>query len=96
MQEVLIIDKVEFEALMQQVATLAKRVARLERSLVQWIGTVEASLLTGLHRDTLYSLRKAGKVECRYEGVKVLYLRSSLEEYIESTRPRKKSLIPQI
>ncbi|QCR24760.1 helix-turn-helix domain-containing protein [Pontibacter sp. SGAir0037] len=68
---------------------LVKRVNRLEKGLSEWVKTGEACKLTGLHRDTLYNLRAADKVAYKFEGKTVLYLRSSLQEYNDTKRPRK-------
>lgn len=79
------------------IAEVIKRLERVEqenailrRSLADYIGTGEAMRLTGLCRDALYDLRQAGKVEWKYEGRKVLYLRSSVETYNDLQLPRRR------
>lgn len=89
MQEVVIIPKTEWLGLVEMQNSLLKRIARLEKGLSEYVGTDEAMKITGIGRDALYNARIANKIEFKYEGRKVLYLRSSLQAYNESNRPKR-------
>ncbi|QCR24762.1 helix-turn-helix domain-containing protein [Pontibacter sp. SGAir0037] len=89
MQKVVIIPEVEWEQYQQKLIDLEKRLQLLENGLTEYVGTNEACRITGIGRNALYNARIENKIECKYEGRKVCYLRSSLLAYNESKRPRK-------
>lgn len=90
MKQILVIEEQEYFELLEQIKQLSKRVEILEKGLTEYVGTAEAMRITGLGRDALYDIRQAGKVEYRFEGRKVLYLRNSLIALTESGKLRRK------
>lgn len=85
-----IVTKADLVPLLQRLDKLEKENRFLRKGLAEYVGTNEACRLTGVHRDTLYDLRQRGEVEYKYEGRKVLYLRTSLEAYNASNTPRRR------
>lgn len=83
MQRVVIIPEEEFNALLGRFAQLERRLARVERSMAEYVGTEEAMRITGLSRGTLLNWRRQGLIEHKGEGRKVLYLRGDLERMNE-------------
>lgn len=90
MKRVVLVEEEDFDQLVDQLKQLTKRVDKLEKGLAEYVGTAEAMKMVGLSRGGLDNLRKAGQVEWKGEGRKVLYLRSSLEALNESGKLRRK------
>ena len=90
--EVVIIPREEWLDWMARQEKLEKKVAYLERGLTAWVGTEEATRVTGLSRSALDAKRKSGTWEYyqdwKKEGAKVLYNRQTLEAWNDSHKPR--------
>lgn len=82
MKEAIVLERADYNAIMDRIERLEKHVEILEECSVEWVTVKEAARILGKHKNTVYSmLKNESELEKSVDGKSIAVSMKSIREY---------------